>query len=225
MLIAAVRQGEQWPLFPCLRTHRSGNTCPSRTQTQGTGYHTGEYQQQKSGLCFNVKTVFLGTGISIIKLRQSYDSYFILGVSYTGYRDLTIFSYWEIIYRYWDSHFFCPYLYFVNSYICWDLRYVDLCKFLTKWALVVQQSMIEVCWGLKFCILTRPTVNIAVNKIDIERVKYHLFASQLSGHCDVIANRLWHHQQNVKRASETWGWHAKILVFSIIYRFVMSCKK
>ena len=155
MLIAAVRQGEQWPLFPCLRTHRSGNTCPSRTQTQGTGYHTGEYQQQKSGLCFNVKTVFLGTGIPIIKLRQSYDSYFILGLSYTGYRDLTIFSYWEIIYRYWDSHFFCPYLYFVNSYICWDLRYVNLCKFLTKWALVVQQSMIEVCWGLKFCIRYR----------------------------------------------------------------------
>ena len=30
-----------------------------------------------------------------------------------------------------------------------------------------------------------------------------MFASQLSGHCDVIANRLWRHQQNIKRASET----------------------
>ena len=52
-----------------------------------------------------------------------------------------------------------------------------------------------------------------------------MFASQLSGHCDVIVNRLWCHQQNVKRASETRGWYAKILVFSVIYGFVMSRKK
>ena len=42
----------------------------------------------------------------------------------------------------------------------------------------------------------------------------HVFASQLSGHCDVIANRLWRHQQNVKRASETRGWCVKILVLA-----------
>ena len=53
----------------------------------------------------------------------------------------------------------------------------------------------------------------------------HVFASQLSGHCDAIANRLWRHQQSVKRASGTRGWCVKILVFSIIYGFVMSCKK
>ena len=60
------------------------------------------------------------------------------------------------------------------------------------------------------------------NELDIT---CHVFASQLSGHCDIIANRLWCHQQNVKRASETRGWHAKILVFSVIYGFVVLCKK
>ena len=76
-------------------------------------------------------------------------------------------------------------------------------------------------------ILTRPAVNIAMNKsISNELdITCHVFASQLSGHCDVIANRLWRHQQNVKRVSETWGWCVKILIFSVIYGFVMSCKK
>ena len=53
----------------------------------------------------------------------------------------------------------------------------------------------------------------------------HVFASQLSGHCDVIANRLWRHQQNVKLASKTLEWCVKILVLSVIYGFVMSCEK
>ena len=48
-----------------------------------------------------------------------------------------------------------------------------------------------------------------------------MFASQLSGHCDLIANRLWRrHQQNVKRASQTRGW----CDFSVIYGLVVSCK-
>ena len=67
-----------------------------------------------------------------------------------------------------------------------------------------------------------PWIKSISNELDIT---CHVFASQLPGHCDVIANRLWRHQQNVKRASETRGWHAKILVFSVIYGFVMSCKK
>ena len=40
----------------------------------------------------------------------------------------------------------------------------------------------------------------------------HVLSSQLSGHCDIIANQLWRHQQSVKRASETRGWCVKILV-------------
>ena len=58
-------------------------------------------------------------------------------------------------------------------------------------------------------------MNIAViksisNELDIT---CHVFASQLSGHCDVTANRLWRHQQNVKRASETRGdvWRSSFL--------------
>ena len=45
-----------------------------------------------------------------------------------------------------------------------------------------------------------PWIKSISNGWDITR---HVFASQLSGHCDVIANRLWRHQQNIKRASET----------------------
>ena len=67
-----------------------------------------------------------------------------------------------------------------------------------------------------------PWIKSISNELDIT---CHVFASQLSGHCDVIANRLWRHQQNVKRTSETRGWCVKILVFSVIYGFVMSCKK
>ena len=54
-------------------------------------------------------------------------------------------------------------------------------------------------------------MNIAVNQINIT---CHVFASQLSGHCDAIANQLWRHQQNVKRATETRGWCVKILVLA-----------
>ena len=33
----------------------------------------------------------------------------------------------------------------------------------------------------------------------------HVIASQLYGHCDAISIRLWRHQQNEDRASETQG--------------------
>ena len=52
-----------------------------------------------------------------------------------------------------------------------------------------------------------------------------MFASQLSVHCDVIANRLWRHQQNVKRARHSTGIMCEDPRFSVIYGFVMSCKK
>ena len=56
-----------------------------------------------------------------------------------------------------------------------------------------------------------PWIKTISNELDII---CHVFASQLSGHCDVIANRLWRHQQNVKRASKTRTWCVKILVLA-----------
>ena len=56
-----------------------------------------------------------------------------------------------------------------------------------------------------------PSIKSISNELDIT---CHAFASQLSGHCDAIANQVWRHQQNVKRASETRGWCVKILVLA-----------
>ena len=61
-----------------------------------------------------------------------------------------------------------------------------------------------------------------LNELDIT---IHVIASQLCGHCDVISSRLWRHQQNKNRASETRGGCVKLFVFIVIYGFVMSCKK
>ena len=51
------------------------------------------------------------------------------------------------------------------------------------------------------------------NELDIT---IHAIVSQLSRYCDVISNRLWRHQQNEDRASETQGRYIKIVVFVII---------
>ena len=67
-----------------------------------------------------------------------------------------------------------------------------------------------------------PWIKLISNELDIT---IHLIASQLSGDCDVISNRLWRHQQNEHRASETRGRCVKLVVFIVIYGFVMSCKK
>ena len=60
------------------------------------------------------------------------------------------------------------------------------------------------------------------NELDIT---IHVIASQLYGHCDIISNRLWCHQQNENWASETQGRCVKIVVSIVSYGFVMSCKK
>ena len=62
-----------------------------------------------------------------------------------------------------------------------------------------------------------PWIKSISNELDIT---CHVFASPLSGHCDVIANRLWRHQQNVKRASETRDdvWRSPFLVLFMDYR-------
>ena len=56
-----------------------------------------------------------------------------------------------------------------------------------------------------------PWIESISNELDIT---VHVIASQLSGHCDVIGNRLWRHPQNEDRASETRGRCVKIVVLS-----------
>ena len=62
-----------------------------------------------------------------------------------------------------------------------------------------------------------PWMKSISNELDIT---CHVLSSQLSGYCDAIANQLWRHQQNVKRASETRGWCVEILVFSAIHLWI-----
>ena len=45
-------------------------------------------------------------------------------------------------------------------------------------------------------------------------ITIHVIVSQLSGHCDVISDRLWRHQQNENRASETLPRCVRIVVLS-----------
>ena len=44
-----------------------------------------------------------------------------------------------------------------------------------------------------------PWIKSISNELDIT---FHVIASQLSGHCDVISTRLWRHQQNVQSQTE-----------------------
>ena len=92
---------------------------------------------------------------------------------------------------------------------------------LTGWmeatkSLIVGKGCAHMGGDLQF--LTRPAVNTISpwiksisNELDII---IHVIASQLSGHCDVISNRLWRHQQKVMRGSETWELWVKILVLA-----------
>ena len=54
-----------------------------------------------------------------------------------------------------------------------------------------------------------PWIKSISNKLDIT---IHVIASQLSGHCDVISDWLWRHQQNENWASEARGRCVKIVV-------------
>ena len=67
-----------------------------------------------------------------------------------------------------------------------------------------------------------PWITSISNELDIT---IHVIPWQLSGHCDVISNQLWRHQQNENRATETRGRCVKIIIFIVIYGFVMLCKK
>ena len=71
----------------------------------------------------------------------------------------------------------------------------------------------------------RPWISLWIKSISNELDNtIHVIASQLSGHCDVISNRLWRHQQNENRASETRVRCVNIVVFIVIHGFVISCK-
>ena len=67
-----------------------------------------------------------------------------------------------------------------------------------------------------------PWMKLISNELD---VTLHMLVSQLSGHCDIIINRLWCHQLNINWASETQWWDMKIVNFNVIYGVAMSCKK
>ena len=56
-----------------------------------------------------------------------------------------------------------------------------------------------------------PWIKSISNELDIIIL---VIASQLSDQCDTISNRLWRHQQNENRASETRRRYAKIVVLS-----------
>ena len=56
-----------------------------------------------------------------------------------------------------------------------------------------------------------PWIKSISNELDIV---IHVIASQLSGQCDVIGNRLWRHQLNENRVSETRKRCVKIVVLS-----------
>ena len=56
-----------------------------------------------------------------------------------------------------------------------------------------------------------PWITSIFYKLDIT---IHVIAQQLSGHCYGLCNRLWRHQRNINRASETRGRCVKITVLS-----------
>ena len=81
-------------------------------------------------------------------------------------------------------------------------------------------------WYNIYCILTRPWLSPWMKSISSEfDIIIHVIASHLSGHCDVISNRMWRHRQNENWVCETRGRCVKIVIFVVIYGFVMSCKK
>ena len=56
-----------------------------------------------------------------------------------------------------------------------------------------------------------PWIKSISNKLDII---IHVITSQLYGHCDVISNQMWLHQQSVNRTSKTRGRCVQIAILS-----------
>ena len=102
------------------------------------------------------------------------------------------------------------------------LLWVQTNDLYSVWIAAVTWQMCTIsCFLIRPAVKT-PSIKSISNDLDIT---IHVIASQLSGHCDVISNRLWHQQQNENWVSETRGRWVKIVVFIFIYGFVMSCKK
>ena len=85
-----------------------------------------------------------------------------------------------------------------------------------KHPLCFHQKKSKTTFGRKGIFLhDRPWILPWIKSISNElNITCHVFASQLSDHCDIIANRLRCHQQNVRRASETRGWCVQFLVLA-----------
>ena len=56
-----------------------------------------------------------------------------------------------------------------------------------------------------------PWIKVISNELNIT---FHVITSQLSGHCDVINNRLWRHQHNGSRVTQTQKLCVKIVALS-----------
>ena len=80
-------------------------------------------------------------------------------------------------------------------------------------------------WGYYIEFLTQPVVNIAVNKIDIWRVRKHLSRAHVNGlivkSSSALQNQLWRHNQHVKRPCRC----VKIVALIVICGFIMPCRK
>ena len=104
------------------------------------------------------------------------------------------------------------------------IKIITLCDWVIYWLFIIEiyTHIDTYVYFLHDRSWISPWIKSISNELDIT---IHVIASQLSINCDVISNRLWRHQQNENRASETRGWRVKIVVFIAIYGFVMSCKK
>ena len=71
-------------------------------------------------------------------------------------------------------------------------------------------------WAHNCFLHDRPWISPWIKSISKELdIVIHVIASHLSGHCDVICNRLWPHQQNGNWGSETRERCVKIVVLSL----------
>ena len=78
---------------------------------------------------------------------------------------------------------------------------------------------------LKLCTFVNIHNHGRTIRISCSYTHFHVIASQLTGHHDVINNQLWRHQLNVKWTSETRIRCVNVVVYIVIDEFVMSSKK
>ena len=108
-----------------------------------------------------------------------------------------------------------------KSIVIRKLPLIDKCRIISMQMLILWYSTINsnLVHDLPWISPWKKSISNELN------ITIHVIASQLSHNCHVISNRLWRHQQNEDRASETRGRCVVIVVFIVIHWFVMSCKK